>query len=84
LGGQVDVLCRDVGFADNYMTHSLSVSYSEDNWFVTLGASNITDKAPPLVDGSEVSSMNNAPIGYGYNLLGRTLFLNVGYDFGAN
>jgi iron complex outermembrane receptor protein len=84
LGGQVDVLCRDVGFADNYMTHSLSVTYAEDNWFVRLGASNITDKAPPLVDGSEVSSMNNAPIGYGYNLLGRTLFLNVGYDFGAN
>jgi iron complex outermembrane receptor protein len=51
---------------------------------VTVGARNITNEAPPLVDGSEVSSMNNAPIGYGYDLMGRTLYVNFGYDFGSN
>ena len=83
LGAATGVLCRDVGFADDYMVHAISVSYREDNWGLSLGASNVTNEAPPLVDGSEVSSMNNAPIGYGYNLMGRTFFLNAYYDFGG-
>jgi iron complex outermembrane receptor protein len=79
-----DVVCRDVGFASAYMYHSLSLSYLEDNWALTLGARNITNEAPPMVDGSEVSSVNNAPIGYGYNLMGRSLYLNFAYDLGSN
>ena len=79
-----DVVCRDVGFAPAYMYHSLSLSYIEDNWALTLGARNITNEAPPMVDGSEVSSINNAPIGYGYNLMGRSLYLNFAYDLGSN
>ena len=82
LGEASGIFCRDVGFADDYMVHSLAVTYIEDNWAVTLGASNVTDEAPPLVDGSEVSSVNNAPIGYGYNLMGRSFYLNFGYSFG--
>ena len=66
------------------MYHSLSLSYIEDNWALTLGARNITNEAPPMVDGSEVSSINNAPIGYGYNLMGRSLFLNFEYNLGSN
>lgn len=84
LGGDTGVICRDVGFADNYLVHSLSLSYIEDNWAVTVGARNFTNKVPPLVDGSEVTSMNNSPIGYGYDLMGRTLYVNFGYDFGSN
>ena len=82
--GDNDVLCRDVGFTDDYMVHSLSLSYIEDNWAVTLGASNILDKEPPFVDGSEVSSINNTPIGYGYNVFGRSIYLNFAYDLGSN
>ena len=76
--------CRDVGHADDYMTHTLSVTYNEDNWAINVGARNIFDKEPPRVDGSEVSSVNNVPIGYGYNLMGRSLYVNFEYQFGSN
>jgi iron complex outermembrane receptor protein len=66
------------------MTHSLSVTYKEDNWGINVGARNIFDKEPPRVDGSEVSSVNNVPIGYGYNLMGRSLYVNFEYQFGSN
>jgi iron complex outermembrane receptor protein len=80
LGGDVP-LARDVGFAKDYLIHSLSLSYLEDNWAVTVGASNLMDKAPPRVDGTEITSKNNAAIGYGYNLSGRTIYVNFGYEF---
>ena len=31
-----DLTCRDVGFADDYFVHSLSLSYLEDNYEITL------------------------------------------------
>jgi iron complex outermembrane receptor protein len=75
------VTCRDVGFADDYMIHTLSASYNEDNWGVSVGVRNLQDKAPPMVDGSEVTSKNNAAIGYGYDMMGRTIFVSAGYEF---
>ena len=82
LGGQDDLLCRDVGFAKDYLVHSLSVNYSEPaHWAVTVGVSNLMDKAPPQVDGTEITSKNNAAIGYGYNMMGRTIYANFAYQF---
>jgi iron complex outermembrane receptor protein len=75
------VTCRDVGFAEDYWIHTLSARYSEDNWGVSVGVRNLQDKAPPMVDGSEVTSKNNAAIGYGYDMMGRTIFVNAGYRF---
>ncbi|MBL6893486.1 MAG: TonB-dependent receptor [Porticoccaceae bacterium] len=75
------VTCRDVGFAEDYWVHTLSASYREDNWGVSVGVRNLQDKAPPMVDGSEVTSKNNAAIGYGYDMMGRTIFVNAGYTF---
>jgi outer membrane receptor protein involved in Fe transport len=48
---------------------------------VSVGVRNLQDKAPPMVDGSEVTSKNNAAIGYGYDMMGRTIFVNAGYRF---
>jgi iron complex outermembrane recepter protein len=81
LGGSVDVLCRDVGYASKYMNHSFSVSYLHDDYTIRLGMRNVFDTAPPMVDSSEVLSANNAPIGSGYDLQGRTVFLNVRTSF---
>jgi iron complex outermembrane receptor protein len=78
-----DVLCRDIGFADNYFRHALSVYYYGDTWTLGGGIRNVFEDKPPFVDGSEVQAINNAPIGYGYDLQGRTYFLNVAYDFGG-
>lgn len=77
LGAPNDVLCRDIGFADSYMRHSFSVNWSKDNWGVGVGVRNIFEEEPPFVDGTEILSTNNVPLGYGYDLLGRTFFLNL-------
>ena len=76
-----DVTCRDVGFTDDYFVHSLSLTREEDNFGITIGARNILDEAPPRVDGNEITSVNNAAIGYGYDMSGRTYYILFGYQF---
>ncbi len=76
-----DLTCRDVGYADDYFVHSLSLTYEEDNYAVTVGATNILNEEPPKVDGTEITSKNNAAIGYGYDMLGRVIYVNLGYKF---
>lgn len=74
-----DVLCRDVGFGDAYWLHSASVYYYGDTWTIGAGVRNVFDTKPPLVDGNEVLAVNNVPIGYGYDLRGRTFFVNLSW-----
>ncbi|HEX2140026.1 MAG TPA: TonB-dependent receptor [Woeseiaceae bacterium] len=86
LGPPGDVLCRDIGFAEDYFLHHLSLYYYGDVWTFGGGIRNLFDEEPPFVDGDEgtsVLSINNTPIGYGYDLRGRTYFLNVGASFGG-
>jgi len=78
-----DVLCKDIGFAENYFRHAVSVYYFGDSWTLGGGVRNVLGEDPPFVDGSEVQAINNSPIGYGYDLQGRTFFMNVSYDFGG-
>ncbi|MDP5210351.1 TonB-dependent receptor domain-containing protein [Microbulbifer sp. 2205BS26-8] len=75
------VECRDVGYADDYWVHSASLYYYADTWFAGIGVNNVFNEAPPEVDGSEVLSVNNAPIGAGYDLQGRTVFVNLQKKF---
>jgi len=82
-GPPTDVLCRDYGDTDNYFLHHLSVYYYGDRWTFGGGIRNLLDEEPPVVDGTEVQAINNTPIGYGYDVNGRTFFLNVGVDFGG-
>lgn len=78
LGPPDDLLCRDVGDAPSYLIHSLSGWYSGDTWSVGFGASNLFDKAPPQVNPDEgPTKIKNTPIGAGYDLSGRTLFLSA-------
>ncbi len=83
LGPPTDVLCRDYGETDNYFLNNISVYYYGDRWTVGGGIRNAFDKNPPVVDGTEVQAVNNTPIGYGYDIQGRTIFLNVGINFGG-
>ena len=66
------------------MTHTFSLYYEADTWTLGAGVRNLTDEAPPLVDSTEILSVNNAPIGYGYNLAGRAYFLNLKYRLGTD
>lgn len=78
-----DVLCRDIGFADNYFLHSISAYYFGDRWTFGGGVRNLFDEEPPFVDGSEVLSINNTPLGFGYDVNGRVFFLNASASFGG-
>ncbi|MET1254690.1 TonB-dependent receptor domain-containing protein [Aliikangiella maris] len=81
LGGANDVLCRDFGEADKYMTHTASLYYYGDSWTVGAGVRNIFNEEPPVVDGNSILAVNNAPIGAGYDLQGRAYFLNLSKTF---
>jgi len=78
-----DVLCRDIGFADNYFRHAVSLYYFGDTWTLGAGIRNVFEEEPPFVDGSEVFAINNSPIGVGYDLQGRSYFFNASYNFGG-
>ena len=81
LGPPDDVLCRDYGDTENYFLHNLSFYYYGDQWTIGGGIRNVFNDKPPVVDGTEVFSVNNTPIGYGYDLNGRVYFVNVGFNF---
>lgn len=76
-----DVLCRDVGFADDYYVHSASFYWYGDVWTIGGGIRNVFNDEPPVVDGTEVFAIRNTPIGRGYDVNGRTYFLNIGASF---
>ena len=66
--------CRDVGFAEEWFEHTASIRWDNNVIKVIAGVTNIFDNAPPQVDGSEVFSISNVPIGNGYNFDGREFF----------
>ncbi|MCY4658126.1 MAG: TonB-dependent receptor, partial [Gammaproteobacteria bacterium] len=75
----------DVGYTDRYYLHSLSLTWRSPtgDMVVRGGSRNLFDEEPPLVDGTEIFSTYGRPYGgFGYDLLGRTFFLNFTYSFG--
>ena len=42
-----------------------------------MGVRNLFDKEPPMVDGTEIDSKSNVPLGYGYNINGRNYLVNL-------
>jgi iron complex outermembrane recepter protein len=78
-----DVLCRDISSADSYMIHHVSLYFYGDVWTFGGGVRNLFDEEPPFVNEDEVLAFNNTPIGYGYDLRGRTYFFNIAASFGV-
>ncbi len=83
LGPPDDVLCQDIGWASDYLLHSASINYFGDIWQIGLGVRNVFDQAPPFVDGTEVFSIHNTPLGAGYDLNGRRVFLSLQVNLGG-
>ena len=82
-----DELCRDYANAENYFLHNISLYFYGDRWTMGGGIRNLFDESPPRVDTSTVgapTSVNNTPLGYGYDLNGRVYFLNVAVNFGGS
>jgi iron complex outermembrane recepter protein len=77
------IFCRDVGFAGKYFTHTASIRYRDSASGLTLraGVSNVFNRNPPKVDGSEVFAIANTAIGNGYDYDGREFFFSVEKKF---
>ncbi|GAB5348110.1 TonB-dependent receptor domain-containing protein [Alteriqipengyuania sp. 357] len=76
------IYCRDVGFADDYFVHTVSLRYDlNDSITLRAGITNVFDTAPPQVDGDEIFQVSNVPIGNGYDLDGREYFGSVSVRF---
>ncbi len=83
LGPPDDVLCRDIGSTDFYYLHSVSFAMARRDYYFAAGIRNLFDEEPPFVDGSEVFSRSNTPIGAGYDVLGRAAFMSFTYRVGG-
>lgn len=58
-----------------------SLTYSADDFVVTAGINNVLDKAPEMIDISAGSNRGNLVTSSGYDLFGRSFFLNASYKF---
>lgn len=72
--------CRSFDNVDDYIVHDVSASWRLESWTLRLGITNVFDEAPPLTNNNSLFSTtaNGAGVGgVGYDLRGRTVFLNV-------
>ena len=81
LGPPDDLLCRDVEDTGRYLLHSLSVNYYGGGGMgLGVGVYNVFNTEPPLIDtAGGVTTLGNRPLGYGYDLTGRSYFLSFTY-----
>ncbi len=85
LGPPDDVLCKDIDWTSNYMTHSLAVVYEPQGgaWSIRGGVRNLFDEEPPFIN-EGATTYSNVPLGIGgYSVDGRVYFLNLYYSFGG-
>ena len=76
------VLCRPIVRTGSYWTHTASISWAPRDWEITFGVVNLFDEEPPLMDTAAPEvQVNNIPLGAGYDLLGRRLFLSLRKQF---
>ncbi len=86
LGGPVDPNggrgpCVKRHFGDSVLYHDLSATFAVDAWSVGLGIRNVADEKPPQIVQGEGSSRFNHVVQSGYDLDGRSFFLNLQYRF---
>ncbi|WP_088330000.1 TonB-dependent receptor [Lacimicrobium sp. SS2-24] len=77
----LNIGCRPVPYTEDYYRHDVAVNYTQDNYSVTFGIRNVFDEAPSKADDDGVFSVHNIPLGIGYDLFGRTAYLNFGMNF---
>jgi iron complex outermembrane receptor protein len=66
---------------DDYFKHNVSLRYRGDDWSVTGGIRNLTDKEPPKISTAAYTTIGNSPLYSGYDYFGRTFFVSFTKDF---
>jgi len=75
------LLCREKAFTEDYFLHNASLSYSSGDYRVAIGVRNVFNEAPPKVDPNGSFSNTNIPLGVGYDIFGRTPYINFSAVF---
>ena len=65
----------------DYFLHDASVKFKAPKFDIVLGVSNLFDTAPPTISSGYYSRLGNAPLYSGYDVFGRTLFVNFNAKF---
>ena len=65
--------CLQFDDLDDYWVHDMSVRYETGTWVIRGGISNVFDDEPPLTTNNGLNLLG----GIGYDLGGRTVFMNV-------
>jgi len=68
-----DTPCLSYDDLEDYWVHDVAASWRTDSYVIRFGVNNVFDEAPPLTNNNNLSTLG----GIGYDLRGRTVFLNV-------
>ena len=60
----------------DYFTHNASVSWQVNDFRLTAGVRNFTDKQPPNISAFVFNRLGNGPLYSGFDHIGRTFFVN--------
>ncbi len=75
------LLSRDVAWVDSIWYTDMSLTYAQDSYSISAGVNNISDRDPPLISRGAAPNRNNAVTSSGYDLIGRTIFVNARLGF---
>ncbi|WP_242121165.1 TonB-dependent receptor plug domain-containing protein [Sphingomonas lacusdianchii] len=68
--------------ADSYFLHSLSLQFNvQKQYQFTIGVRNLLDTKPPRISAVGFTTIANAPLYSGYDLVGRQFFANANVKF---
>lgn len=76
-----DILVHIVDNHPSIWYHDVALSYSKDNYSVSVGVNNLADKSPPLIHSFGGPNRNNAVSSTGFDFFGRSYFITARANF---
>ncbi|MEO2267371.1 TonB-dependent receptor [Pseudoalteromonas sp. YIC-656] len=70
------LMCRPLAYTEDYWVHNISFNFKFDSFSINAGVRNVFNDEPPKVDPAGSFSSHNIPLGVGYDIFGRTPFIN--------
>jgi outer membrane receptor protein involved in Fe transport len=65
----------------DYFLHTATVRYRTDRYTFMVGVRNLFDQDPLQISSGFYNRIANAPLYSGYDIIGRTFFVNVAVHF---